>query len=112
LNEQAQALAHLRRADPVLAKLIDTHPDFDPGAWLQEFPPMDAFGVLIFQVIGQQLSIRATRSILSRLSQFGGSMPTPAELYARDPEDLRRAGLSRRKVQTLRKSAGGSSTGP
>jgi DNA-3-methyladenine glycosylase II len=97
-----QAVAHLRRADPVIAQLIAAHPDFDPRAWLSELPELDAFGVLIFQVIGQQLSLQATRSILDRLvAMFGGRVPTPAELSATEPEALRRVGLSRRKVQTL-----------
>jgi len=37
----------LRRADPVLARLIDARPDFRPRAWLDELPPLDAFGTLI-----------------------------------------------------------------
>jgi len=97
------ALAHLCRADPVLARLIDARPDFDPRAWLSELPEMDGFGVLIFQVTGQQLSPAATRSILRRLQgRFGGRLPAPAQLLAVDPGDLRRAGLSHRKVETLR----------
>src|SRR5580658_5112364 len=66
----------LRNADPVLREVIDAHPDFHPRAWLNELPPLDAFGTLIFQVVGQQLSVRATRTIVSRLQErFGGRMP-------------------------------------
>jgi DNA-3-methyladenine glycosylase II len=90
----------------VIAGLIDANPDFDPGAWLERLPVMDAFGVLIFQVVGQQLSVAATRTILGRLTdRFGGRLPTPAELLAADPEEVRAAGLSHRKVQTLRELA-------
>ena len=97
------AQRHLMRADPVIARLIERSPDFDPRAWLEALPEMDAFGTLIFQVVGQQLSLRATRSILDRLiARFDGRLPTPAQLHAADPEALRRTGLSRRKVQTLR----------
>jgi len=93
----------LRNADPVLARLIDAHPDFRPRAWLDELPPLDAFGTLIFQVVGQQLSVRATRTIVSRLEeQFGGHLPSPVELLAADPQVLRTAGLSARKGGTLR----------
>src|SRR5947208_2670036 len=68
-----EAREFLRKADPILARLIDAHPDFHPRAWLDELPPLDAFGTLVFQVIGQQLSVRATRTILGRLEQhFGG----------------------------------------
>ena len=52
-----QARSHLRAADPVLARLIDDRPDFDPRAWMAQLPPMDLFGALLFQVTGQQLSV-------------------------------------------------------
>ncbi|MGZ4510621.1 MAG: DNA-3-methyladenine glycosylase family protein [Mycobacterium sp.] len=101
-----RARADLRRADPILARLIDAHPGFEPRAWLADLPPMDAFGALVFQVIGQQLSVRATRRILDRLTGlFGGALPTPDALLALAPEDLVEVGLSRRKVATLREVA-------
>jgi DNA-3-methyladenine glycosylase II len=88
------AVASLREADPLMGQLI---------AWLQELPPLDAFGTLIFQVVGQQLSVSATRSILLRIEQrFGGRLPSPAELLATDPQALRDSGLSARKGATLR----------
>jgi DNA-3-methyladenine glycosylase II len=97
------ALDHLRRADPVLARVITAHPDFDPWAWRKQLPPLDVFGALIFQVIGQQLSVAATRGILRRVQDlFGGRLPTPAELLTASPDDLHRTGLSQRKVATLR----------
>ena len=93
----------LRNADPVLARLIDARPDFRPRAWLDELPPLDAFGTLIFQVAGQQLSVAATRTIVSRVrDRFGGHLPSPTELLAADPEVLRASGLSYRKGATLR----------
>src|SRR6202008_2044949 len=80
----------LRKADPTLARLIDSMPDFRPRGWTTELPRLDAFGTLIFQVIGQQLSVSATRTILSRVEQkFGGRLSTPAELLGPDPHDLR-----------------------
>jgi DNA-3-methyladenine glycosylase II len=98
-----RARAFLRRADPVLARLIDERPDFRPRAWMNELPPLDSFGTLIFQVAGQQLSVRATRAILSRLeAHFGGRLPSAAELLAADPQVLRESGLSLRKGATLR----------
>jgi DNA-3-methyladenine glycosylase II len=99
----AKAREYLRKADPVMAKLIDARPHFRPRAWLEQLPPLDAFGTLVFQVIGQQLSVSATRTILSRLQQqFGGQLPSPGELLAADPQVLRAAGLSARKGGTLR----------
>jgi DNA-3-methyladenine glycosylase II len=98
-----RARAFLRKADPVLGRIIDAHPDFRPRAWLDELPRIDAFGALIFGVAGQQLSVRATRAIVSRLEEhFGGRLPSPAELLAADPQLLRDSGLSARKGETLR----------
>jgi DNA-3-methyladenine glycosylase II len=98
-----RARAHLRRADPVLARIIDDRPDFDPWAWMADLPPMDLYGALLFQVTGQQLSVAATRRTLARIEGlFGGNLPSPAELLAVDPGTLRQAGLSWRKIGTLR----------
>ena len=98
-----QARSYLRHADPVLARLIDDRPDFDPRAWLAQLPPMDLYGALLFQVTGQQLSVPATRRTLARIQVlFGGHLPAPAELLAVDPGQLRQAGLSWRKINTLR----------
>jgi len=98
-----QARSHLRDADPVLGRLIAERPDFDPRAWLAQLPPMDLYDALLFQVAGQQLSVAATRTILARVEAlFGGHLPAPAELLGVDPEKLRAAGLSWRKIGTLR----------
>jgi DNA-3-methyladenine glycosylase II len=93
----------LRNADPVLARLIDARPDFRPRAWMDELPPLDAFGTLIFEVAGQQLSVSSTRAIISHLmDRFGGHLPSSAELLAADPQVLRDSGFSARKGATLR----------
>jgi len=98
-----EAREFLRQADPVLGRLIDAHPGFRPRAWMDDLPPYDAFGTLIFQVAGQQLSVASTRAIISHLQErFGGHMPSPAELLAADPQVLRDSGFSMRKGQTLR----------
>ena len=87
----------------MLARLIEARPDFRPRAWMDELPPLDAFGTLIFQVAGQQLSVSATRTIVSRIEQnFGGHLPSPTELLAADPQVLRTSGMSSRKGATLR----------
>src|SRR5262249_17053185 len=98
-----KAREFLRQADPVLARLIDGRPDFRPRAWLDELPPLDAFGTLVFQIAGQQLSVASTRAIISHLEQrFGGHMPSAAELLAADPHVLRESGFSARKGETIR----------
>jgi DNA-3-methyladenine glycosylase II len=97
------ARSYLRNADPVLAQLIDDRPDFDPRAWMALLPAMDLYGALLFQITGQQLSVPATRRTLARIEAlFDGRLPTPTELLGVDPGRLRKAGLSWRKVSTLR----------
>jgi DNA-3-methyladenine glycosylase II len=98
-----EARSQLRDADPVIARLIDARPDFDPHAWIRQLPPMDLYGALLFQIVGQQLSVAATRRTLERIQAlFAGHLPSPAELLAIDPASLRQAGLSWRKIGTLR----------
>jgi DNA-3-methyladenine glycosylase II len=94
----ATAREFRRQADPTLRELIDARPDFHPRRW-----PLDAFGTLIFQVVGQQRSVGATRTIVSRLRErFGGHLPSPQEVLAVDPQELRASGMSSRKGATLR----------
>ena len=65
--------------------------------------PLKLFGALLFQVAGQQLSVAATRRTIARIQAlFGGHLPAPAELLGVVPGQLREAGLSWRKVSTLR----------
>src|SRR5690348_15360577 len=64
---------------------------------------MDRLGALLFQVIGQQLSVAATRRTLACIGAlFDGHIPAPAGLLAVDPAKLREAALSWRKIGTLR----------
>jgi DNA-3-methyladenine glycosylase II len=58
-------------------------------------------------ICGQQLSVKAAQAIYGRLlERFGGRPPTPEELLADDPEEMRAAaGLSRAKVASLRSLA-------
>jgi len=99
--------AHLRRADPVLARLID-----DYGGPLPEGPdsrgrPADAYGALVRGITGQQLSVKAAAAIWARfLERYGGDTPTPEQILADDPDELRvAAGFSHAKVRYLRSLA-------
>jgi DNA-3-methyladenine glycosylase II len=95
-------LAWLREADPVLARVIDEHPAFDPTAWIQKLPTLDLFGALVFQVIAQQISTVAATAIFARLvERFDGRAPNPDELVDLDPETLRELGLSRQKASAV-----------
>jgi DNA-3-methyladenine glycosylase II len=64
---------------------------------------MDLYGSLLFQIAGQQLSVAATRRTMGRVSSlFDGHLPSPQEVLAVQPSDLRAAGFSWRKVATIR----------
>jgi DNA-3-methyladenine glycosylase II len=101
-----RGLAHLRSADPVLAGVIDAA---GPLRDAREGRPdrEDHYGALVRAIAGQQLSVLAARAIYGRLiDRFGGRPPTPAEILADEPEELRAAaGLSRAKVGYLRSLA-------
>jgi DNA-3-methyladenine glycosylase II len=101
-QEVRAGLAWLHAADPVLARLIDERPDFDPDVWVRRLPAMDLFGALVFQVIGQQISVIAATAIFGRLTdRFGAQVPGAGELAAVDQNTLRSLGLSRRKAATV-----------
>jgi len=101
-HEIRAGLAWLHAADPVLAQLIDDRPDFDPDIWIRKLPAMDLFGALVFQIIGQQISVIAATAIFGRLTErLGGRVPDADELAAVDQAKLRRLGLSWRKAGTV-----------
>jgi DNA-3-methyladenine glycosylase II len=72
----------------------------------------DPYQALARAIVGQQLSVKAAASIWGKLEdQFGGRTPKPKQLLARDPDELRKAGLSRSKVSFLRDLAERASDG-
>jgi DNA-3-methyladenine glycosylase II len=100
----SKATEHLRKSDPVLRRLID-----EVGETRRIRPAVgnDHYGALVRAIVGQQLSTKAAAAIYGRLTErFGGRNPTPAEVLADDPEELRTAaGLSHAKVKYLRSLA-------
>jgi DNA-3-methyladenine glycosylase II len=102
----SEAIAHLRAADPVLRGLIDEI-GVDSLGDRRIGRPRDHYGALVRTIVGQQLSTRAARAIYERLTQrFGGRAPTPEEIIADNPEELRTSvGLSHAKVRYLRSLA-------
>jgi DNA-3-methyladenine glycosylase II len=69
--------------------------------------PEDRYGALIRAIVAQQVSTYSAQAIFDRLvARFGGRTPTPEEVLAEDPDELRTAvGLSRAKTIYLRSLA-------
>ena len=86
----------------MLARLLDECGPPEPRP-----PRGDTYHALLRAIVGQQLSVAAANSIYTRLLEyFGGNAPTPAQLLASEPEEMRAAaGLSRAKVSFLRSLA-------
>jgi DNA-3-methyladenine glycosylase II len=103
--DHSEAVAHLRASDPVMREIIERVGPCQLGSVSDRGGPAhDHYGALVRAIVGQQLSTKAARSIYGRLTaRYDERTPTPREVLADDPEELRAAtGLSRSKVSFLR----------
>lgn len=92
----------LMASDPELARVMERcgpiHPDRDRRGSRE-----DPYEALARAICGQQLSTKAAATIWGRIEDlFGGETPGPAEVIARDPQELRDAGLSWAKASYFR----------
>ena len=98
--DAARAVAHLRRADPVLARAIEA-----VGLFRLRLD-RNRFATLTESILHQQLALKAAKTIAARFQQlYGGGhgrFPAPAELLRTPPRRLRAAGLSRQKIRYLK----------
>ena len=93
------ATDHLRRADPVLARVMDRF-----GPFKLE-PRSEPYVSLIRSIMFQQLARPAASAILRRLLALYSNdsrVPGPLELLATTDEQFRLAGVSRQKAGYLR----------
>ena len=99
-----KATAHLAASDPVMAGLVERLGELSvEGRRRKRTLPVDAYGMLLRSVIGQQLSVKAAATIHDRFTAlFGGTTPTPEQLLDADPQALRDVGFSWRKVEYVR----------
>ncbi|HVE48238.1 MAG TPA: DNA-3-methyladenine glycosylase 2 family protein [Casimicrobiaceae bacterium] len=103
-NYWSTALAALRRADPVMARLIDAY----PGLYLTR--RSDAFTALCRAISGQQISVKAADAIWRRfvarvvLEEPDAPFPEldPARVATLSPVAMRECGFSVRKGEYLR----------
>ena len=93
----AQAIAHLRAADPALAAIIDTVGPFR----MQLKVSRSLFGSLAEAIVYQQLSNKVAATIYGRVEALYPDAPdgfTPRHILKTPDEALRGCGLSRAKV--------------
>lgn len=94
-----RARAHLRKVDPVIAKVMETVGPYRPG----DRTGGSHFHALIRAMVFQQLSGKAATTILNRfLDLYPNRAPTPAEILATSDAQLRAVGLSRQKIGYVR----------
>ena len=99
-RELAEAREALRAADPVLGGLIDAKPSLDFNSWREMLPVEGLFEALLFQIVGQQISVSAMSAIHTRLcALFPDGHPNPALLAQTPTDTLRRVGLSAHKAK-------------
>ncbi len=95
----------LAASDPVMAAIVERIGELSIAERNRRrgLAEVDAYGMLLRTVVGQQVSVKAAAAIYSRvLELFGGATPAPAALLGIEPERLREAGLSGRKVEYVR----------
>jgi DNA-3-methyladenine glycosylase II len=88
------AIAHLRRADPVMARLIEQVGPYQPARRPERFQ------ALVRAIVFQQLAGRAAQTIYDRfVAAFEGTrFPTPEQVLAMPNDTMRKAGLSGQKT--------------
>jgi DNA-3-methyladenine glycosylase II len=93
------SVRHLKRSDPVLARVIES---VGPCR-IRVTEEGSHFQALTRSIVFQQLSGKAAATILSRVQAlFPSGTPTPEAVVATSDEQFRAAGLSRQKIGYLR----------
>jgi DNA-3-methyladenine glycosylase II len=91
------AKAHFKKADPVLYRAALLHDVRDIKR------SRDVFGDLVSAIVNQQLSGKAADTIYGRLKALAGkSGVTPKRILALKPSAMRKCGLSKAKVKTIK----------
>lgn len=95
------AVRHLKKSDPVLAKVISRLPKPDIK------PRKNHFRSLVRSVISQQLSTKAADTIAKRFIALfpGKTFPAPSDVLAAADKSLRSAGLSGSKAKYIKEIA-------
>jgi 3-methyladenine DNA glycosylase/8-oxoguanine DNA glycosylase len=95
-HHHRKAVSHLRKADPVLASIIER-----VGACRMEFGE-PTFHALAESILYQQLNGRAAATIMDRFTALAGDPLTPRGILKLSDAQMRGVGLSRQKTSYLR----------
>src|SRR4051812_14724927 len=91
-----KAILHLKKADPVLAAIIER-----VGRFAMNYDE-PAFHSLAEAIVYQQLHGRAAATIFKRLTDLAGEPLSPEGILRLSEEQLRAVGLSKQKLSYLR----------
>jgi DNA-3-methyladenine glycosylase II len=96
----AEAVRHLSERDEVLKELIENVRPFTINVTEQDSP----YEVLIRSITYQSISGKAARTIFERIKALGenGRLPSPEKMLKIPMPKLRKAGLSRAKVSSIK----------
>jgi len=91
----AAALAHLRQADPILARTIAS-----AAGSVRPAAHEDLYLALLRAIVSQQISTKAAAAIWRRFAALfrPDGYPEPREVLLLTEDELREAGLSRQKI--------------
>ncbi|MGB6432022.1 MAG: DNA-3-methyladenine glycosylase [Candidatus Acidiferrales bacterium] len=104
LHTHREAIAHLKRVDPRLARAIDRIVEIIGPFDMKMAGHPGPYEALLRSIFYQQLNGRAAATILGRFKdRFGsGDFPAPAKVLAASTRQLRSVGLSRQKIAAVR----------
>lgn len=105
-NQYETATQFLNDIDEDWANLIAT-----VGSCTLTSNELEPYQALVEAVAGQQLNVKAADSVVRKLIAQFGMFPTPTQLLATSFEDLRRCGLSGRKIEAIKGIASASFSG-
>jgi DNA-3-methyladenine glycosylase II len=99
MADHRSSIRHLKRIDPVLARVIESVGPFR----MQLRTEGSHFEALTRSIVYQQLSGKAAGTILARFNAlFPRNAPTPEAVLATTDEQLRAVGLSRQKIAYMK----------
>ena len=94
---KARLLRHFQTNDPVVGSIVSRWGQYG----LKPSKEGSVFQALAQSIASQQISGAVARKILERLVAMHGEFPSPAQLAAATPEQLRAVGFSFSKIRAL-----------